>query len=114
MQVLSFLVVIFPKAAPTARIWAGIPISPRQMDAKREFLRHALATLAYRAAKPLRNVPVGFAETRVAATTRSAAEIVAHMGDLMQWAARMCEGVHWWEPKPPQDLQVEIARFFDN
>jgi hypothetical protein len=84
------------------------------MDAKREFLRHALATLAYRAAKPLRDVPQGFADTRVMPASRSAVEIVAHMGDLMQWAARMCGGVHWWEPKPPREIKIEIARFFEN
>src|SRR5262245_27485482 len=83
------------------------------MDPKRDFLRHALATLSYRAAKPLRGVPDGFAEVRVAPTTRSAAEIVTHMDDLMLWATLMCEGTHWWDPRPPRDLDVEIGRFFD-
>jgi hypothetical protein len=35
------------------------------MDPKRAFLRHIVATIAYRGAKPVRNAPAGFAAVRV-------------------------------------------------
>ena len=51
-------------------------------------LRHTLATLAYRAAKALRNAPPGFLEFRPADGSRSAGEILAHLAD--------CEIVTGW------------------
>ena len=48
-------------------------------------LRHTVATLAYRAAKPLRRTPAEFSSFRVAAGSRSAGEILAHMCDLLDW-----------------------------
>jgi hypothetical protein len=44
------------------------------------FLRHLVATLAYRAAKVLRDAPPSFAETTVGAATRRPVQIVGHMG----------------------------------
>ena len=41
----------------------------------REFLRHTLATLAYRAAKATRGAPASFASFQPGPTTRTAAEI---------------------------------------
>ena len=47
-------------------------------DPKCEFLRHTLATLAYRGAKPLRDAPVTFADFDGAG--RTPAQILAHLG----------------------------------
>ena len=55
-------------------------------ESERALLRHTLATLAYRAAKPLRDAPPMFAAFRAAPGTRTAVEILAHMGDLLDWA----------------------------
>ena len=49
-------------------------------------LRHTVATLAYRAAKALRRAPLEFSGFRAAKGSRSAGEILAHMGDLLDWA----------------------------
>ena len=73
---------------------------PPQPGRAGEFLRHTLATLAYRAEKVLRDPPAGFAETRVAAATRTPLEILAHLGDLMEWAERMARGEQRWEAVP--------------
>ena len=54
------------------------------MDAEREFLRHTLATLAYRAARALDGAPEEFAWYTGAG--RTPGEILAHMGDLFDWA----------------------------
>jgi hypothetical protein len=61
-------------------------------------LRHAVATLAYRAGKTFRNVPAGFDSFRAAPVTRSAIEIVAHIGDLLDWAGRAADGDISWRP----------------
>jgi hypothetical protein len=52
------------------------------MDEKRTMLRHTLATVAYRGAKAVRDAPPGFADFRAGDTSRTAAEILAHIGDL--------------------------------
>jgi len=57
-----------------------------------EFLRHTLATLAYRGAKTLRDAPAGFAEFRAAETTRTPVQMLAHIGDLFDWAISIADG----------------------
>ena len=76
-------------------------------------LRHLVATLAYRAAKVLRDVPAGFAEFSAGPKTRVPVQIVAHMADLMGWAIRMAEGEYLWRAEGTRDWDAEIRRFFD-
>ena len=52
-------------------------------DIKREMLRHTLATLAYRGAKAVRGAPDSFASFKASETTRTPAQILAHVGDLL-------------------------------
>jgi hypothetical protein len=75
-------------------------------------LRHTVATLAYRAAKVLRGAPAGFEDFRAAPTTRSAGEILAHMGDLLEWARTAADGQAVWRPAPPAGWETDVARFF--
>jgi hypothetical protein len=82
-------------------------------DPARALLRHILATLAYRAAKVLRDVPPGFAEFSGAASNRKPVQILAHMADLMGWAVRMVEGEYLWRPEGTRDWNTERNRFFD-
>ena len=58
----------------------------------REMLRHTVATLAYRGGKALRDAPPGFAHFRAAEKTRTPGEILAHIGDLLDWALRLAQG----------------------
>ncbi len=78
----------------------------------REFLRHTLATLAYRGGKAVRGAPDGFAAVRVAETTRSAGEILAHIGDLLEWALWLAQGQHKWSDAPPRSWDADVERFF--
>jgi hypothetical protein len=78
----------------------------------REFLRHTLATLAYRAAKPLRDVPAGFGSFEASESGRTPAAILAHIGDLMDWALSMARGSESWRDSPPQEWAGEVQRFF--
>ena len=63
----------------------------------RDFLRHTLATLAYRAAKALRDAPPGFATMTPSAGSRTPAQILAHMGDLFDWALSDAEAARLFD-----------------
>jgi hypothetical protein len=82
------------------------------MAEKRDLLRHALATLAYRAAKTLRGVPAGFGEFRAGPTARSAGEILAHLGDLFDWAVEIADGRQTWRESPAGEWPAQVDRFF--
>jgi hypothetical protein len=81
-------------------------------DPKLALLRHAVATLAYRGGKPLRGSPAGFADFRAAPGTRTPVEILAHVGDLLDWAASQVRGKSAWRSSPPLPWEQETARFF--
>ena len=82
------------------------------MDSERRFLRHAVATLAYRAAKALRDAPPTFAAFSVAPGSRTPAQIVAHMGDLLDWALFLARGEQSWRDSMPLPWEQEVQRFF--
>jgi hypothetical protein len=81
-------------------------------DGKRDLLRHTLATLAYRGGKAVRDAPEGFASFRVKDVSRTPAEILAHIGDLLDWALSLAKGTQAWKDSPPQPWPSEVARFF--
>jgi hypothetical protein len=82
------------------------------MDGKTELLRHTLATLAYRGGKALRGAPAAFADYRPDAGSRTAGEIIAHMGDLFDWALSISNGHEEWHNSPALPLDQGSARFF--
>ena len=75
-------------------------------------LRHTLATLAYRAGKVLRDAPSGFTDFRASQDTRSAGQILAHMGDLMDWGASIAEGRQAWKDSAVDAWEADVDRFF--
>jgi hypothetical protein len=81
-------------------------------DSARELLRHTVATLAYRAGKALRDAPTNFPTFSVAAGSRTPAQIVAHMGDLFDWALSMAEGAQKWKNSSPNSWDADCDRFF--
>jgi hypothetical protein len=81
-------------------------------DPARELLRHTVATLAYRAGKALRQAPLSFDRFTVSPGTRTPVEIVAHMGDLFDWALSMARNAQQWHDSPPQSWDAECGRFF--
>lgn len=85
---------------------------PKDDPTTRLFLRHALATLAYRAGKTVRGTPEAFGQYRPAPDSPSSVEILAHMGDLMDWVLRMIQGEPTWTTAAPLPWEQEIARFF--
>jgi hypothetical protein len=81
------------------------------LDAKCELLRHTVATLAYRTGKTLRDAPASFHTMRIHDTTRTPAEILAHIGDLLDWALSLAKGKHEWHDSVPQTWDDEVSRF---
>jgi len=80
------------------------------MEEKREFLRHTVATLAYRAARALENAPADFAEFGGAG--RLPVHILAHMGDLFDWALSAVQGKERWHTSKAHSWVTEQQRFF--
>jgi len=83
-----------------------------QKDEAIELLRHTLATLAYRGGKTLRGAPPELAGFRAGPQTRTPAEILAHLGDLLDWAAKLADGQHEWHDSPALAWDQGVARFF--
>ena len=82
-------------------------------SARRELLRHALATLAYRGGKAVRGAPDSFASFHLAATSRTPVQILAHIGDLLDWALSLARGQEAWKESPPLAWPDEVSRFYD-
>ncbi len=82
-------------------------------DPSRGLLRHTLATLAYRGAKAIRGAPPSFSSFRAGERTRTAVEILSHLGDLLDWSLSLVEGGHEWRDAGGEDWQSEAARFHD-
>ena len=78
----------------------------------REIIRHLLARLAYRASKTLRGAPESFADFKASPNGKTSLQIVAHMGDLFDWALSISIGEPKWNPAVPQGWQEECKRFF--
>jgi hypothetical protein len=82
------------------------------MDEKRELLRHTLATLGYRAARALEGAPDQFAGFTGA--SRMPVQILAHMGDLLEWALTAAAGKEHWHAARPSQWNQEKQRFFQS
>lgn len=87
-----------PEAAPAAT--------------SRELLRHAVATLAYRGGKALRGAPEGFATFQAGEKSRMPGQILAHIGDLLDWALSIAKGKQEWHDSPPLSWEQGTQRFF--
>ncbi len=82
-------------------------------DAARALLRHTVATLAYRGGKALRDAPADFSVFRAREGTRTPGEILAHIGDLLDWACVLAKGSQTFRDTPAGTWDAGVARFFD-
>ena len=83
-----------------------------QPESARGLLRHTVATVAYRGGKALRGAPASFASFHIADGSRTPAQILAHMGDLYDWALAMASGEPAWKDSAPLPWDEEVTRFF--
>jgi hypothetical protein len=79
----------------------------------RVFLRHAVATLAYRGGKAVRDAPASFGAFRAGTTTRTPSQILAHVCDLLDWAVSFVRGRQVWHDSTSGEWDADVARFFD-
>jgi hypothetical protein len=86
--------------------------NPSNSDPKREMLRHALATLAYRGGKAIHNVPAGFSDFQAAEGVRTPGKILAHIGDLLDWGLSIAAGKQTWKDSSSLSWEKETERFF--
>jgi hypothetical protein len=75
------------------------------------FLRHTLATLAYRGGKAVRGAPESFSGFQASPGSRTAGQILAHVGDLLDWGLSIAKGQQRWQDSAPQSWADDVARF---
>jgi hypothetical protein len=81
------------------------------MDETRAFLRHTVATVAYRGGKAIRDAPASFATYTPDGTPRTPARILAHINDLYDWALTQAQGTEAWHDSAPLAWDDEVERF---
>ena len=81
------------------------------MDEKRELLRHTLATVAYRANRAIEGTHEEFAAF-TGTGGRPPGQLVAHMGDLFDWALSIAQGRQRWHTSEALAWTEERKRFF--
>jgi hypothetical protein len=80
----------------------------------RELLRHSLATIAYRTGKIIRDAPLSYVDFQAGKDCRTPVQILAHIGDLFDWALTMAKGQPTWHDSDPLPWPDEVQRFFDS
>lgn len=82
------------------------------VEAKREVLRHLVATVAYRGGVALSGAPEDFATFRVGGDVRAPGEILAHIGDLLEGSLHLLRGEMVYMTSSPLPWGEEVSRFF--
>jgi hypothetical protein len=83
-----------------------------QSDPARQLLRHTVATIAYRGCKAVRGAPDTFADFQASQDVRTPGQILAHIGDLLEWALATARGQQQWHQSAPLPWRQEVHRFF--
>jgi hypothetical protein len=83
-----------------------------QSDPARHLLRHTVATIAYRGCKAVRGAPDTFADFHASEDVRTPGQILAHIGDLLDWALSSARGQQQWHESTPLPWRQEVHRFF--
>ena len=60
----------------------------------------------------MRGAPDSFADFSASPETRTPGQILAHIGDLLDWALSMARGRQQWRQSPPLPWPEEVRRFF--
>jgi hypothetical protein len=88
------------------------PNTNSSADLSRQLLRHTVATVAYRGGKALRGAPESFAAFKIGDPPRTPAQILAHIGDLFDWALSIARGKQEWHDSTPLSWPEEVQRFY--
>lgn len=71
-----------------------------------------VATIAYRGGKAIRGAPAGFGSVSAGPGSRTAVEILAHIGDLFEWGLGLADGEHRWAESSEADWDGQVERFY--
>jgi hypothetical protein len=71
-----------------------------------------VATVAYRGGKAIRDAPPTFADLPLGERCRTPVQILAHIGDLFDWALALAKGQRVWHDSTPLEWGQEVNRFF--
>jgi hypothetical protein len=71
-----------------------------------------IATIAYRGGKTVRGAPDSFGGFEAAPGVRTPVQILAHIGDLLDWTLSISSGKQQWRSSTPLPWPQETARFF--
>jgi hypothetical protein len=82
------------------------------IDLKRELLRHLVATLAFRAGVAVSGAPENFAAFKIDENIRTPAELLAHVGDLLQGSLYLMKGEMIYLNSAPLAWAEEVSRLF--
>ncbi|HXD23397.1 MAG TPA: hypothetical protein VN613_08560 [Gemmatimonadaceae bacterium] len=83
------------------------------IDPERALLRHTIATLAYRGGKAMRGAPESFSSFKIGDPPKTPGQILAHIGDLLDWAITLCDGKQAWNNSAPRTWAEDTARFHE-
>jgi hypothetical protein len=75
-------------------------------------LRHAVATVAYRGSKTLRDAPANFSSFTCGGGCLSAGALLAHLGDLFDWSLSMTNRNPEWREAGPRSWDEDVRRFY--
>ncbi len=81
------------------------------MNEEIRLLRHMLATIAYRGGKAIRDAPDGFGSVSAGTSSRTAVQILSHMGDLFAWGLALADGENRWSATESDDWEGQVERF---
>lgn len=81
-------------------------------DLKRELLRHLVATITFRGGLAVADAPENFAAFKISETIRTPAEILAHIGDLLEGSLYLMKGQLVYLNSAPLAWKEEVTRFF--
>ena len=62
----------------------------------------------------MRGAPAPFAEFHASEKTRTPNELLAHLGDLLDWALSMAKGKEEWHNSPRLDWDAAVQRFHNS
>lgn len=101
---------LVPTAEPLPANDDAAPPAPLDV---RDCLRHSLATLAYRGGKVLRGAPERFGSFQAGGSSRSPAQILAHVCDLLDWSISFVRGNGAWRNSAPAAWADDVGRFHE-
>lgn len=78
-----------------------------------QVVRHALATLAYRANRVLEGAPAGFGDFDAGHGVMTPCKMLAHMSLILAYARAQLLGAEFQRPTEVDEWSMEVDRFFD-